>query len=208
MSVSTLLLAPLYDRLTRASEEACVAGWRAELLADVRGEVLEVGAGTGANLRHYGAGVSRLVLAEPDPHMRRRLRRTLSGARPPVELLDAPAEQLPLADASFDAVVCTLVLCSVDDPQRALAEYRRVLRPGGELVFIEHVAAHDNPDRLRWQRRVEPLWKRVFGNCHLTRDTAASIERAGFTVDELQRQSMRKATPVVRPTIRGRARAR
>lgn len=208
MSISTLLLAPLYDRLTRGSEEACVADWRAELLGGLRGDVIEVGAGTGANLRHYGSGVSRLVLAEPDRHMRRRLQRTLAGARAPVELIDSPAERLPLPDASFDAVVCTLVLCSVNDPDQALAEYQRVLRPGGQLVFIEHVAAHDNPGRLRWQRRVEPLWKRAFGNCHLTRDTAAAIERAGFEIDELQRQSMRKANPVVRPTIRGRARAR
>ncbi len=208
MSVSTLLLAPLYDRLTRPSEEACVSEWRHELLDSVHGEVLEVGAGTGANLPHYGAGVSRLVLAEPDRHMRRRLRRRFGEALAPLELIEAPAEQLSVPDASFDAVVCTLVLCSVADPDQALAECRRVLRPGGTLVFLEHVAAHDNPERLRWQRRIEPVWKRLFGNCHLTRETAAAIQGAGFEVEELQRQSMRKATPVVRPTIRGIARRR
>jgi ubiquinone/menaquinone biosynthesis C-methylase UbiE len=207
MSLSSMLLAPLYDRLTRPSEEACVSEWRAELLGDLRGEVLEIGAGTGANLPHYGRAVDRLVISEPDRHMRRRLQRRLTEvAASAVELSDASADRLPMADESFDVVVSTLVLCSVADQARALAEYRRVLRPGGALVFIEHVAAHDRPDRLRWQRRIEPIWKRVFGNCHLTRDTASAIERAGFEMADLRRQSMRKATPVVRPTIRGVAR--
>jgi ubiquinone/menaquinone biosynthesis C-methylase UbiE len=96
-------------------------------------------------------------------------------------------------------------LCSVKDPARALAEMRRVLRPGGRLYFIEHVAADDNPGRLRWQRRVEPLWKRLMGNCHMTRQTLAEIERAGFTVENVRRESLRKAFPLVRPTVRGTA---
>lgn len=206
MSLSTLLLAPVYDRLTRASEQACLAAWRAELVAPLRGEVLDIGAGTGANLPHYGPEVTRLVAAEPDAHMRRRLRTKLATASVAnVEVSDASADRLPMDAGRFDAVVSTLVLCSVDDPERCLAEYRRVLKPGGTLVFIEHVVAEDNPGRQRWQRRVEPVWKRVFGNCHITRNTAASIERAGFTFERIDRQSMRKANPMVRPTIRGLA---
>jgi len=204
MSLSSRLLASVYDRLLGPSEEACVAQWRAELLSDLTGVVLDIGAGTGANVPHYSGEVSLLIAAEPDRHMRRKLReRVNAGVACPVELSNASAELLPMADDSVDAVVSTLVLCSVSDPERALAQYRRVLKPGGKLVFIEHVAAHDNPGRLRWQRRVEPVWKRVFGNCHLTRDTAAIIEAAGFEFQRIDRQSMRKAAPLVRPSIRG-----
>ena len=188
------ILAAIYDRIMKQTEEACLAEWRRALLKDVRGDVLEVGAGTGANLRHYPPSV-KLTLTEPDPHMRKRL----PGA------VAAGAEELPFADGSFDTVVCTLVLCSVKDPARALAEMRRVLKPGGRLLFLEHVAAADNPKRLRWQRRVEPLWKRVMGNCHMTRDTLAEIERAGFRVEDVKRESLRKAFPLVRPSIRGTA---
>ncbi len=209
MSLSSRLLAPVYDRLLRPSEQACLADWRTELLANLTGTVVDIGAGTGANIPHYPATVSRVIAAEPDPHMRRKLIARIDAAAVcPVDLSDASAEDLPMPDGSIDAVVSTLVLCSVGHPRRALAEYRRVLKPGGQLVFIEHVAAHDNPGRLRWQRRIEPVWKRVFGNCHLTRDTAAAIEHAGFEFDRLDRQSMRKASPVVRPSIRGIARPR
>ena len=204
MSLSTLLLAPIYDRLMCASEDACLAGWRGELLSGLVGHVLEIGAGTGANLPHYGPAVEHLVAAEPDRHMRKRLAAKLSTTRArSVDLSDASADRLPMPDASFDAVVSTLVLCSVADPDRALSEYRRVLKPGGKLVFIEHVVAGDNPGRRRWQHRIEPVWKRAFGNCHLTRDTGAALERAGFVFERIERQSMRKANPLVRPTIRG-----
>lgn len=208
MSLSSRLLAPVYDRLLRPTEQACLSDWRAELVSPLRGAVLDIGAGTGANLPHYSPRLERLVAAEPDRHMRKRLRERLPSTRARnVEISDASADALPMADDAFDAVVSTLVLCSVGDPARALAEYRRVLKPGGKLVFIEHVRAHDNPGRLRWQRRVEPLWKMVFGNCHLTRDTAAAIESAGFVFERIERQSMRKANPMVRPSIRGIASA-
>jgi ubiquinone/menaquinone biosynthesis C-methylase UbiE len=186
------LLAAIYDRLMKQTEEACLAEWRRELLQDLRGDVLEIGAGTGANLRHYPPQV-KLTLTEPDPHMRKRL----------PDAAGAAAEELPFAGGSFDAVVSTLVLCSVRDPARALAELLRVLKPGGRLLFIEHVAGEAS--RLRWQRRVEPLWKRLMGNCHMTRDTLAEIERAGFLVEDVKRESLRKAFPLVRPSIRGRA---
>lgn len=197
-------MAWIYDRFMRASERACVAAWRAELLAPLDGEVLEVGAGTGANLAHYPP-LTRLVVAEPDRYMRAHLSKRIRESGVRVELSDAGLAALPFPDESFDAVVCTLVLCSVPDPAQALGEMRRVLRPGGRLVFLEHVAA-ERADRLAWQRRIEPLWKRLAGNCHLTRDTAAAIRAAGFTLDGEQRESVRKALPILRPSVRGVAR--
>lgn len=194
------LLAAIYDHLMRATEEACLSAWRAELLAPLAGSVLEVGGGTGANLAHYAPAVTRLVVTEPDPVMRRRLTRR-AGARAAV--IEAAAEKLPFADATFDAVVGTLVLCSVRDPSAALAEIRRVLKPGGRFVFVEHVAADDNPARLRWQRRIEPIWKRLMGNCHVTRRTEDAIRAAGFQLHDVKRESLRKAIPIARPSVRG-----
>lgn len=200
------LMAAVYDRFMKVSEEACLGKWRAELLADLSGEVLEVGAGTGSTLSLYPKAVTRLVLAEPDPHMRRRLREKPRPAG--VEVSDASLEKLPFDDRSFDAVVCSLVLCSVRDQTAALAEIARVLRPGGRLVFLEHVAADGKPDRLKWQGRIEPVWKHLMGNCHLTRRTEAAIAAAGFEFERIERESIRKALPIVRPSIRGSARKR
>jgi ubiquinone/menaquinone biosynthesis C-methylase UbiE len=200
-------VAAVYDHWMRAVETACLFQWRAELLRDLEGEVLEVGVGTGANLPHYPKTVKRLVLAEPDRHMRRRLQvRCGSSGFPQAEVSDASLHGLPMSDASFDAVVSTLVLCSVPDLHAALAEVFRVLRPGGRFVFLEHVAADRNPTRLKWQRRVEPVWKRVAGNCHLTRRTEQAILAAGFQIEWIERESMRKAMPLARPSIRGAAR--
>ncbi|MGC8462533.1 MAG: class I SAM-dependent methyltransferase [Acidimicrobiales bacterium] len=201
-------MAMVYDRMMTGVEEAGLSRWRAELLGEACGATLELGAGTGRNLSFYPDDVSRLVLAEPDRSMRTRLRRAVvSVDRPrPVEVVDAPAEALPFEDASFDTVVTTLVLCSVRDPERALSEVRRVLRPEGRFLFIEHVAAEDRPPRLRWQQRVEPVWRAVAGNCHLTRRTETAITAAGLTVECVEHASMRKAPSFVRPTIRGSAR--
>jgi len=196
--------AALYDRFMRGVEEACLTEWRTELLGDLEGVVLEVGAGTGTNLALYPPAVTELILTEPDRHMRGRL--LPAAGRRPATVLDAPAERLPFDDCSFDAVVATLVLCSVQDPGAALAGIHRVLRPGGRLVFIEHVAAADRPPRLVWQRRIEPAWRLVAGNCHLTRRTEEAIVESGFVIDHITRESMRKAPGVVRPTIRGVAR--
>jgi len=175
------LIASIYDRFMRVSEQACLSRWRAELLEDLKGEVLEISAGTGVTLSHYPKGVIRLVLSEPDPHMRRKLQGKCRAAGIlHAELSDASVVGLPMAPASFDAVVCSLVLCSVPDQKAALAEIARVLKPGGRLVFMEHVAAENNPGRLKWQGRIEPVWKRLMGNCHLTRHTEDAI-RANIT---------------------------
>ena len=198
------LIAAVYDRLTEASEAACLQQWRAELLRDLAGQVLEVGAGTGLNIPFYPPALSRLVLSEPDPHMRRKLSKKARAQNwDRAEVLDASLEDLPLPAEAFDAVVGTLVLCSVPRLDHALAEIHRVLKPGGRFVFLEHVAAEDRPRRLRWQHRVEPFWKRLSGNCHLTRRTADAIVAAGFSIAEIRRESMRKAWPLVRPTVRG-----
>ena len=207
MGIGSWILASTYDRLLEPAEEACLRAWRGALIAELEGAVLEVGAGTGANLGHYPPAVSRLVVSEPDANMRGRLDAKTAGSGKAAEIRSDGADRLDFPDATFDGAVATLVLCSVPDPARALSEIRRVLKPGGRYVFLEHVAAENKPDRLRWQRRVEPVWKRLMGNCHLTRRTEELILDAGFTIDRIERASMRKAMPLVRPTIRGVARA-
>lgn len=193
-------VAGVYDTVMAVSERACLTAWRAQLLASAHGTVLEVGAGTGLNLAHYPAAVEQLIVTEPDPHMAARLHKRMPQH---ATFLAAGAESLPLPDASVDVVVSTLVLCTVGDAPAALLEMHRVLRPGGRLLFLEHVGAHDRPDRLKWQRRIEPVWKHLAGNCHLTRNTEAALVTAGFTLEAITRESMRKAPPWVRPTIRG-----
>jgi ubiquinone/menaquinone biosynthesis C-methylase UbiE len=195
----------MYDRSLSGAETACLADWRHTLLSTAQGDVLEIGAGTGANLAHYPSAVRRLVLAEPDAGMRARLKRKLAE-RPDVTVIDATAESLPLPDRAFDVVVSTLVLCSVDSPGRSLAEVWRVLKPGGRFLFLEHVAAEGRPGRLRWQRLLEPAWRCLAGNCHLTRNTEAAIAEMGFHVEDVQRESIRKVAGVVRPSVRGLAR--
>lgn len=200
-------MAATYDRFTAATEAAGLADWRRDLLAGLAGDVLEIGAGTGHNLRWYPATVSRLVLTEPDPHMRARLEAKRSTASGPasVEVHPHAADALGFDDHSFDAVISTLVLCSVPDPDATLAEIRRVLRPGGRFVYLEHVAASDRLRTLRWQHRLEPVWKRVAGNCHLTRSTDRAILAAGFATEVERHEAMPKAPPILRATVRGAA---
>jgi ubiquinone/menaquinone biosynthesis C-methylase UbiE len=194
----------MYDRTLAGAEVACLADWRRTLLTGAFGDVLEIGAGTGINLPHYPPSVRRLVLAEPNPGMRSRLKRKV-GERPDVTVIDATAEAIPMPDRAFDVVVSTLVLCSVDSPGRSLAEVWRILRPGGRFLFLEHVAAQGRPGRLRWQRLLEPAWRCMAGNCHLTRRTEDSIVEMGFQLQGVQRESIRKVAGVVRPSVRGTA---
>jgi len=199
-------MAMIYDRFMDATEEACLRRWRGELLADLEGDVLELGAGTGANLPHHPRDLSRLVLTEPDKHMRRQLEARAREHRPDAEVTPASASALPFADASFDAVVSTLVLCSVPELDTTLREVWRVLKPGGRFLFLEHVAAAPGTGRRRLQRVVDPLWRRVADGCRLTRDTERAMLDAGFTLERIERESLRKAMAIVRPSIRGVAR--
>jgi len=200
------LMAHFYDRMMKGSEEACLLDWRRKLLEPVHGQVLEVGAGTGVSLPLYPQAVARVVMSEPDAPMRAKLEKRLEKeANPVVEMSHGSLDDLPFPDGSFDFVTCMLVLCSVPDLQRAVGEIRRVLVPGGRLVFMEHVAAEKRPGRLKWQRRLEPLWLRISGNCHLTRRTEQAILDSGFQMATIERESMRKAMPIVRSCIRGHA---
>jgi ubiquinone/menaquinone biosynthesis C-methylase UbiE len=206
MSLWGQVFAAGYDRLMAGPEKAVLRGRRVALVGRLTGDVLEIGGGTGANLPFYGAGVKELVITEPEEPMARRLERKLAGYSLPARVVRAPAEELPLEDASFDFVVSTLVLCTVDDPARALAEIRRLLKPGGQLVFLEHVRS-DGPGLARWQDRLHGVQVRVGHGCHCNRRTLENIERAGFSIAEVQHDRMRKAPPIVRPLIAGLARA-
>ena len=200
----SFLTAFFYDRFMAKAEAACLRDWRHELLQQASGEVLEIGAGTGASIDSYTDHVSRLVLTEPDRHMRRQLEAKVNtrGLRN-IAVAEGTAERIKAEDASFDCVVTSLVCCSVTDLSICLAEIARVLKPGGELVFMEHVAATRGSSRRRWQDRINPLWKKLMGNCHLNRETEQAIIAAGFEIIKIDRESMRKAMSIVRPTIRG-----
>jgi len=195
----------LYDRLFKATEEAGLRQMRRELVAEARGRVLEIGAGTGANVELYPETVEELVLAEPDPHMTRRLREKLAEAgNAAAEVVEAPAEQLPFEDSSFDTAVVTLVLCTVPGPEAALAEIARVLKPGGRLLFIEHVRSQE-PGLARWQDRLERPWHFLGDGCHCNRDTVATIAASPLTLGEVEHDRLPKAAPIVEPLVRGSA---
>ncbi len=198
------LFAKGYDRFMRQTEEACLAEWRAELVGSLEGSVLEIGAGSGANVDLYAEGTI-VDLAEPDPNMRALLEERVAD-RPSLRVVPWSAERLEANDGSYDWVVSTLVLCTVGDVGRSLAEVRRVLRPGGGFVFMEHVAAPTGSSRRGWQDRLDPFWTRFARGCHLNRDTESAIVGAGLEIVECRRESMRKAVSLVRPTIRGVAR--
>jgi ubiquinone/menaquinone biosynthesis C-methylase UbiE len=190
----------LYDLLSRRAERGEIGARRRRLLGPLEGEVIELGAGTGASVPHYQRA-RRVVAVEPDPGMARRLRARLGEAKVPIETVGASVESLPYPDESFDAAVVTFVLCSVDDPDRALAEIHRVLRPGGSLVFMEHVRGEGRTGR--WQRRLTPLHRKLAGNCHLDRETLASIERAGFDARAVERTRFPATHPLVSPGVQG-----
>lgn len=198
--------ARIYDRFMANLEEACLTEWRSELLQPLSGEVLEIGAGTGVNIHLYPNTLRRLVLSEPDKAMRGQLERKLLPEQHAfIEVTGDAAEQLSMKTESFDYVVIMLVGCSVGDPIEAFMEVKRVLKPGGKLVFMEHVAAEIGTSRRRWQNLVTPFWRKIAGNCHLNRNTEQALIDAGFSFIEIKRESMRKAASIVRPTIRGYA---
>jgi ubiquinone/menaquinone biosynthesis C-methylase UbiE len=205
MSLRWTIIAPAYDRMSRSSEEAGLGDLRHDLLAEATGRVLEIGAGTGVNLPYYGDGVESLVLTEPEPPMLRRLWHAASEHRPDARVIQAPAEDLPFEEDSFDTLVSTLVLCGVDDQSSALREARRVLRPGGRLLFIEHVRA-DDPALARFQDRFNPLNRFLVG-CECNRRTLAAIVAERFEVSRVVHTTTPKAPRFVRPLIVGAATA-
>jgi SAM-dependent methyltransferase len=186
------------------TEHAGLGARRQALLAAATGDVLEIGAGTGTNLLYYGEGARTLTLTEPERPMARRLQKRILEHRPDAKLLRAPAEDLPFNDDSFDTVVSTLVLCTVDDQPRALRELRRVLRPGGRLLFIEHVRS-DDAKLARLQDRLMPINLRIAHGCHCNRPTLDGIRNAGFEVTELAHDTLKHTPPFVRPLIIGMA---
>ena len=198
--------AAIYDPLLAFGERAGMGARRRRLLATARGRVLEIGAGTGLNLGHYPDTVEDLLLSEPAPPMAKRLATRLRESGRPGTVLDAPAERLPVADGSIDTVVSTMVLCTVGDPRGALSEIRRVLAPGGRLLFCEHVRS-DSPRLERWQRRLAGAWASFAEGCRCDQPTLALIERE-LDVVRVERESWGGMVPLVRPLVIGEAVAR
>ena len=191
-----MLLNCLCDALAALPDLTNLGVWRRELVGQARGRVLEIGAGTGSNLPHY-VGEVDLTLLEPDKRFRGRLEYLGHTA------IRGFAEELPFPDASFDTVVCTLVMCSVRDVDAAVGEIRRVLKPQGRYLFLEHVLASE-PSARRWQHRLDPAWSRLAGGCHLTREFLPSLH-ARFDVEGLIRDRVQPAPSFVRETVRGLA---
>jgi ubiquinone/menaquinone biosynthesis C-methylase UbiE len=202
MSLRKKFFALTYDRQMAKVEKAGLAAHRKAVLSGASGRVVEIGGGTGANLTHYGPDVE-LTITEPEPPMLKRLQRRVGMDAPQTTVVQAPAEKLPFEDGTFDTAVSTLVLCGVDDQPWALGELRRVLKPGGKLLFIEHVRS-DDPGLARWQDRLNGLNRFVAG-CECNRPTLDRIKAAGFEVDELEQTTLPKAPPLVRPLIVGSA---
>jgi len=200
------MFSAFYDRAFAATEEAGLREMRRDLLKQARGRVLELGSGTGLNLELYPReGLDCLTLTEPDPHMIKQLRDRVKEIGCAADVMEVGAEELPFDDDSYDTVVVTLVLCTVPDQAAALREISRVLKPGGQLLFLEHVRA-DQPDLAKWQDRLETPWRFLGDGCHCNRDTVAGIEAAGFQVAEIERDELPKAPPIVRPLVKGSAR--
>jgi ubiquinone/menaquinone biosynthesis C-methylase UbiE len=203
MSLRKKFFAATYDSMSRKTEAAGLRDMRHGLISDAGGSVLEIGGGTGANLKHYDGKLDSLVVTEPEPAMLRRLQSKARDEAPLAKIMRAPAEDLPFEDASFDTVVSTLVLCGVDDQARSVREIRRVLKPGGTLLFIEHVRS-DDPSLARFQDRMNWL-NRLVVNCDCNRPTLSTIEDAGFTISRLEQTTLPKAPKFVRPLIVGSA---
>ena len=194
------LYAFIYDRIGRGSEAAGLQRERVALLAQARGNTVEIGAGTGLNLDHYPPTVTHLTLVEPDRHMRKRLRQRVAQIRPDAAVLDARAESLPLPDASVDTVVVTFVLCSVADHTAALAEITRVLRPGGQLLFLEHV--RDTDPQIADKQDHAPFLYSWIG-CHPNRATLEAITHSPLSVVNVRHGQVPKAPVIERPMVVG-----
>lgn len=206
MSLYGSLFTRIYDPFLALAVRAGMRALRREVLADARGQVVEIGAGTGLNLPLYPTAVEQLVLTDPEPSMADRLRAHASNDARHPQVLPAPADALPLPDASADVVVSTLVLCTVPDPTRALAEVRRVLRPDGRLLLIEHVRDLAEGRLASAQDRLHAPWKAFGYGCHCNRDTLSTLTAAGFTTDELRPARWKRMPPIVAPLVCGPAR--
>lgn len=209
LGLNERLFALYYPWLLELAERAGQRETRRELIALAAGRTLELGAGAGANVPHYGPAVRELVITEPSPHMIARLRRLLRRAPPAVgswQLVRCGAEQLPFADASFDTVVGTYIHCTIPDPPRALAEIERVLRPGGRYLFLEHVHAGEGTRLGAFQDLVELPHRYIAAGCHPNRRTARLIRSSALEVERLERGRQPRAPLTVRPTIIGSAR--
>jgi ubiquinone/menaquinone biosynthesis C-methylase UbiE len=204
------IFARVFDRLSRKVEDRGQAEHRGELLAGLEGRVIEVGAGNGLNFAHYPASVAEVVAVEPEPYLRERAQEAAATARAAIRVVDGTAERLPAEAASFDAGVASLVLCSVADQAAALGELRRVIRPGGELRFYEHVRA-GGPGMARAQRIADrTFWPYLAGGCHASRETAAAIAAAGFEIEACRsfRFAPSPLVALVAPHVLGVARRR
>ncbi len=204
-SIQGRVFAALYDPALARAERSGLTATRRDLLSRSSGKVLEIGAGTGLNVEHYCSEVKSLVLSEPEPHMAAKLRDAVRRARIRAEVIESPAESLPFPEATFDTVVSTLVLCTVPSPDVVVHELRRVLKPGGRFLFIEHVRS-DNRRLAGWQDRLRGPWSLFAGGCQCNRNTLDTISRA-FTMEEVHKGRMVGLTPLVQPIIWGEARA-
>lgn len=194
--------AALYDPLLWVGEKAGMGARRRDLLGRARGRTVELGSGTGLNLGYYPDGLDELILTEPEAAMRVRLARRLRRSRHRARVLDASAEHLPFADETVDTVVSTLVLCTVDAPDPVLREIGRVLRPRGQLLFLEHVRSQ-SPRLAYWQDRLAGPWRRFAEGCRCNRATLGLIRASGLELEDVQETSWRGMPPVVRPLITG-----
>jgi ubiquinone/menaquinone biosynthesis C-methylase UbiE len=198
------LFAILYDPSLWLGERAGLGALRQDLLRHAEGRTVELGSGTGLNLRYYPRDLDELVLTEPAEPMRARLARRLRDSRYPARIVDASAEDLPFEDGTVDTVVSTLVLCTVDSPDAALQEIKRVLRPGGQLLLLEHVRS-DSPRLAAWQDRLEGPWRRFAEGCRCNRATVESVRESGLKLGDLREASWHMEPPIVRPLVMGAA---